>query len=121
MPLMVSGSPIENAPTCKVAPLVTEVAPPVPPSALMLPTITVPSLIVVTPVYVFAPDNVSDPAPDFVNVPDPVAIAPEIVLVPAPSMVRLVFVPVNPPDIVNVVPVSTCTSVVANKVIAPDH
>lgn len=51
----------------------------------------------------------------------PVAIAAEIVEVPTLSMVRFVFVPEIPPDIVNVEPESTCTSVAAPKVIAPDH
>jgi hypothetical protein len=48
-------------------------------------------------------------------------MAPEIVVVPTPSTVRFVFVPETPPDIVNVEPESTCTSVAAPKVIAPDH
>lgn len=58
--------------------------------------------IVVEPEYVFAPDNVKVPAPDFVTVPDPVAIAPETVIEPAPPYVELMFVPDTPPDNVNV-------------------
>ena len=55
----------------------------------------------------FAADNVSVPALDFVKVPEPVAIAPEIVVVPMPSIVRFVFVPEMPPDNVSEVAEST--------------
>jgi hypothetical protein len=58
--------------------------------------------IVVEPEYVFVPDNVKVPAPDFVTVPDPVAIAPETVIEPTPPYVELMFVPDTPPDNVNV-------------------
>jgi len=70
---------------------------------------------------VFVADNVSVPAPDFVKVPVPVAIAAETVEVPTLSMVRFVFVPVIPPDIVKVVPESIWISDVAPRVIAPDQ
>ena len=78
------------------------------------------SLIVVDPVYVFTPDKLSVPAPDFVNVPVPVAIAPEIVVVPGESTVKA-NAPVNPPLKVSELDASTCTSEAAAKVIAPDQ
>ena len=49
-PARLRGSPIVYAPTCRVAPLDTEVLPPVPPSAEVLPTTKVPALTVVAPV-----------------------------------------------------------------------
>jgi hypothetical protein len=76
-------------------------------------------LIVVEPEYVFAPDNVSVPVPDFVNVPEPVVIA-AIDDVPTLSTVNPMSVPVTPPDNVNDEPVSICTSDAANIVTAPE-
>jgi hypothetical protein len=82
--------------------------------------ITTPADICVTPVYEFAADNVSVPAPVFVNDPVEVAIAPEIVDDPTDSTVKP-NVPDTPPDIDRVVPVSICTSAAAVNVTAPDH
>ena len=59
------------------------------------------ALIVVAPLYVFAPDNVNVPEPDFVNVPDPVVIAADETS-PTASTVNAIFVPVIPPDSVSV-------------------
>ena len=99
---MVSGSPIEYAPSWSVAPLVTEVAPPVSPRAALLPTTNVPALTVVEPEKVLVPESVSVPAPDFVRAPVLVAIALEIVDVPAESIAKS-NVPEKPPLIVSVV------------------
>lgn len=70
------------------------------------PRMTVPAEIVVTPPYVLAPDNVSEPAPVLVSDVAEVPIAPLINEVPADSTVSA-FPPVIAPDIVNEVPVST--------------
>ncbi|NBT11880.1 MAG: hypothetical protein EBT24_13085 [Betaproteobacteria bacterium] len=59
------------------------------------------ALIVVAPLYVFAPVNVNVPTPDFVNVPVPVVIAADDTS-PTASTVNAIFVPVIPPDNVNV-------------------
>ena len=73
------------------------------------PSVRVPVLMVVVPVYelpVF--DTVSVPAPDLVSVIEP-DIAPEIVDVPAESTVNPLL-PDTAPDTTNVAPESTCTS-----------
>ena len=67
-----------------------------------------------------AADKVSVPAPVLVTEPVDVAIAPEMVDDPTDSTVKP-NVPDTPPDIVNVEPVSTCTSAAAVNVTAPDH
>ena len=58
------------------------------------------------------------PAPDLVNVPEPVVIA-AIEDVPTLSTVNPKLLPVTPPDNVNDEPVSTCTSDAANNVTNP--
>ena len=66
------------------APVVTETE--LLPNAFAFPACSVPTLTVVAPLYVFAPDSVQVPAPDLVNVP-----------VTVPRMLdRLLLVPVTP-------------------------
>ena len=50
VPARLNGSEIEYAPIASVAPLDTDVLPPVPPSAEVFPTVKVPALTVVAPV-----------------------------------------------------------------------
>ena len=85
-----------------------------------VPNFKVPTDTVVAPLYVFTPDKVNVPSPDFVRPPVVVAIAPLIVEVPTESTVRVRVSPVKPPDNVNDEPVSICTSELANNVTAPE-
>ena len=86
VPEMVSGSaeayawPFKS----KAAPLETTVAPATVPNAVVEPSLSVPAEIVAAPVYVFAPESVSTPAPNFSIVP-----VPEMTLLIVKSSVRL--------------------------------
>ena len=71
-------------------------------------TVNVPAEMVVAPLKVLVPVNVNVPAPDLVNVPEPVVIAADVTS-PTASMVNGIFVPVIPPDSVSV-PESACIS-----------
>ena len=55
----------------RAAPANTVAAPMLPPSAVALPNLSVPTLIAVPPVKVFAPVSVSVPVPDLVRLPEP--------------------------------------------------
>src|SRR5260370_37676554 len=59
------------------------------PSAVVLPAVSVPALIVTPPVKVFAPLKVQVPVPDFVTAPLPVPMILEILPVPDPVSVKL--------------------------------
>ena len=72
VPEIVNGSADVTAPTSSVAPVLTVVPVPVPPSALASVIFNVPFEIVVRPVYSLALDNVNVPVPVFfVNAPAP--------------------------------------------------
>ena len=70
-------------------------------AATAAPIIKLPALIVVVPVYEFAAESVQEPSPDFVKVPDVVAITLLSVAVPVPVNTKLNVFPVTPPDKVN--------------------
>src|SRR4051812_14559505 len=94
VPFKVSAS----APTAMVpcissrAPLVTLTPPAIVPNAVAFWMLTTPALIVVAPVYVLAPVNVSVPLPDIVSPPVPLMAVVENVVLPAPATVSR-----NPP------------------------
>ena len=109
---------------CKVPPPITKFAaafvaaprfPETPPLPIVA-TLSTPTLIVVTPVYKFVPDNVSMPLPIFVRAPVVLVLAPEIVklfvvtsmdeVVPAVN-VKFLFVEAVAPVYCNVPPPST--------------
>src|SRR6476469_6148363 len=69
VPFKVIASPMERPlpSTCTAAPVVTLVVPAVVPSAVLFCTSRIPTLTVVVPVYVFAPERVTVPDVDFVS------------------------------------------------------
>ena len=89
------------------------------PIALAVPSLSVPALIVVTPVYDAASESVNVPAPSLVKV----AVVPVIaatLLFPAPPTVSERVLALMPFENVNVPP-SLLTRVVPTRVIAPDQ
>jgi len=66
------------------------------PNALLLPTINVPPVILVSPLYVLAPDKVKLPIPALVKPPLPKAIMPPAVPVPLLLIVKEPSVPSSP-------------------------
>jgi hypothetical protein len=109
VPFSVRGSvavPVnENPFKSNTEPRVTDVRPAVVPrgpavaTADDTPSFSVPALIVVRPVYVFAPESVHVPVPLLVTVPDVVPITPATLPLPEPPNVRANVAP----DIVAVV------------------
>ena len=83
-PLTVNGSAVVKPFKLTVAPNAIDVAPDALPKALLLPSVNVPAFTVVTPTYVFAPDNVSVPVPFLIRetCPLPSLMTPEKVVVP---------------------------------------
>ena len=80
-PYKVSGSVLEYAVPfkSKTAPLDTVVLPEVEPSAETLPSLSVPAVTVVAPVYVFVPESVNVPVPTLFKITDvavPLLITP---------------------------------------------
>jgi len=116
VPFKVSASAVASVNPFKsrAAPVVTVVPKPIVPNGVFAPlpaapSFNVPTLIVVKPVYVFAPESVSMPAPVFVrdNAPVPFERTPEKVVLAALLIVKvtaaefvIVPVPVRSPTLV---------------------
>jgi hypothetical protein len=85
-------------------------------SALLIPYLSMPALIVVIPVYKFSPESTNTPSPYFVSAPEALALAPEIVSVllttsimdvVAAVKVKFLFVEAVTPVYCSVPPLST--------------
>ena len=67
---IVSREIVRPVEVCRIPPL--KVRPlPASPRLLLAPTRSVPALMLVSPVYVFVPESVSNPVPTFVSAPVP--------------------------------------------------
>ena len=86
------------------------------PSAVALPTVTVPRLIVVEPVKVFAAERVSVPVPFFTMPPEPPPSTPVSVMLPVPPKVSVLAPFVTAPSVSCVVPTAGLFTV---KMLAP--
>ena len=100
-PATLSGSAIATPPLIsRAAPVAIVVPLEEAPSAALLATCKTPLLMLVAPVYVFAPVNVSVPDPTFTNEPNPEITPEKVVLVlaaPTLSMLSVVLRTTDPP------------------------